>query len=122
MNKELNQEITDIVKKWIVQQKEVAKKMGVSASALNQMLNNVVLLPFPRFLQLIYYTQPSQEEIDKVFELYLIEFKLPVNSITLSRQKNRIQNSRSKIHSMIDRMTEDQLQKIEPLLHLILEK
>ena len=121
MNKKLNTELVNIISGWIKQQKKVAHIIGISPAALNKMLKNEAALPLSRFLQLVYYCKPPQNEIDKAFQLYLQELNISPDFFVLTINSNSCY-IRSKIHSMIDRMTEDQLQKLEPLLAMLLEK
>ena len=123
MNKEFNEKLTKIVSGWVKLQVKTAKDMNLSPGGLNQMLTGVSAFPLSRFLQLIYYCNPSQNEIDQAFKLYLQALNLPEDSITLTLHGNRNQeNLRKRIHEMVDQMSNEQLEKIEPLLHLILEK
>ena len=92
MNDNLNEELRKLVSGWIDQQKKTAKDLGISAPSLNQMLKGVCGIPMSRFLQLVYYLRPPQDEVERAFSLYLQEMNQPEGSLNLSR-KSGITNS-----------------------------
>ena len=125
MNDSLNDELRKLVSGWIDQQNKTAKDLGISAPSLNQMLKGVCGIPISRFLQLVYYLRPPQNEVDRAFGLYLQELNLPEDGLRLTRKSGMAETAaldgrRARIHAMIDQLSDEQLAGLEPMLAMLL--
>ena len=71
------------IAKWVENQQETAEMMGISPASLNQMLSGKIRLPLPRFLQIMYYRNPQQIEVNDIFNQFLAKVDLPPNSLRI---------------------------------------
>lgn len=101
---------------WVDSQKEIAENIGISSPSMHSMLTGKMKLPLTRFLQIIFYLNPPQEEVNEIFNFYLKDLDIPENSITLSNSdtnntgKNEISlSSCNKINKIIDAVMEADL-------------
>jgi hypothetical protein len=68
-----------LVLEWIAEsgkrQNELAKALDISAASLNQMIHGTkdIDLPLSRFIQIVSILHPRQDDIDKVFSIYLAD-------------------------------------------------
>ena len=70
---------------WVGNQAETAAKIGISSTSLNQMLAGKIHFPMPRFLQIMYYLNPPQEEVDEIFDLFLAKVDLPPHALRITQ-------------------------------------
>ena len=75
------------VANWVDSQKEVAEEIGISAPSMHSMLTGKMKLPLNRFLQIIYYLNPPQNEVDEIFDMYLEEMDIPNGAIKISHKE-----------------------------------
>jgi hypothetical protein len=101
--------ISKKVAAWVDSQKEIAEEIGVSVPSVHSMLTGKIKLPIGRFLQIIHFLNPPQEEVTEVFNLYLEDLGLPENCITIKHSNtaetgsnNLSISSNSKIPRIID--------------------
>ena len=125
MSDNIGNELREIVSGWIKQQNTTAKELGISPAGLNKMLTGATPLPVTRFLQLVYYLRPPQNEVDRAFGLYLQELNLPEDGLRLTRKSGMAETAalddrRARIHAMIDQLSDEQLAGLEPMLAVLL--
>jgi hypothetical protein len=71
------------VANWVESQKEIAEEIGISTPSMNSMLTGKMKLPLNRFLQIIYYLNPPQDEVDEIFNIYLEDMGLPRDGVKI---------------------------------------
>lgn len=86
------------------------------------MLSGAAPLPITRFLQIVNVLHPSQDEINKVWQLYLDELGLSATILKLTLAYNAPKDLRSKMHALIDVIPLEQLAVLEPLLENMAQK
>ena len=112
-----NQEaIRNLIGQWIPQQNETARKLGMTPSGLNQMLSGASLFPFTRFLQLVNLLKPEQDQVDKVFELYLEDLGIPRDVMRLVVTGAKAGDLRSRCHALLDQAPDSALSAILAML------
>lgn len=120
-------EIKSIVYSWVrssfLQQKEISEKMDMTPAAINKMLKGDADLPLPRFMQLVHILHPSQDEVDQVFAFYCEDLKIPSSSMRLVINGisglPQTTDRRARIHALVDRLTEKQLEALEPVITMM---
>lgn len=118
-----NQEtIRTLIGGWIPQQNETARKLGMTPSGLNQMLSGVSLFPFTRFLQLVNLLKPEQDQVDKVFELYLEDLGIPHNVMRLVVTGAKTGDLRARCHALLDQAPDSALPAILSMLEFSVSK
>ena len=105
-----------------ISQKELAEALNISAPSLSKMLSGAAPLPITRFLQIVNVLHPSQDEINKVWQLYLDELGLSATILKLTLAYNAPKDLRSKMHALIDVIPLEQLAVLEPLLENMAQK
>lgn len=123
MDSEQKKEVTDSVLRWIEQtgitQKDLADKLGMTPQSLNHMIKGDAPFPLTRFLQTAYALLPGEAEVNRVFALYLAELAIPTQAMQLRIAGPRDANLRQRLHTLIDRIPEDKLPALEPVLKIM---
>lgn len=121
-------EIRQIIANWIdraeIQQKDLSKYINITPASLNKFLKaDGVLFPFPRFLQIVQYLNPPQEEINQAFIYFLESWGIPENQFLLQHIATRTEDivtTRTRVHALIERLSFEQLKMIELMLNGLL--
>ena len=106
--------------------KDLAQKLNVSPAALTKMFSGEMEIPFPRFLQLVYFLRPLQEDVNKIFAAFCDELNIPTNAMQLRLNLPAAMRSdegelRNRMRNKIGRLSDEQLTAIEPIVDLLLK-
>lgn len=71
------------IAEFIDSKKEIAEEMGISQAAVSSMLTGKMAIPLNRFIQMIYFTNPTQDNVNEIFNMYLEDLGLPAGCLTL---------------------------------------
>ena len=74
------------IAKLIDSKSAIAKEMGITPAAISSMLNGQMAIPLNRFIQMIYFINPPQENINEIFDMYLSDLGLPEGSLIISHK------------------------------------
>lgn len=99
-----------IVSKWVNTQKDFAQQLGIADATLSLMLTGKQKYPIHRFIQTVFFLRPSQQEINKAFNIYLSRLDLPQDSVTLHLPAEQVEQSAAeKLDSIIKAVMESDL-------------
>lgn len=115
-----DKKISKMVSGWVIVQKELAEKLGITPASLSAMLSGKVGLPLERFLQIVHILRPPADEVAEAWGLYLDDLKIPRNALDLVMQNYGTapanESIRARIHRLVDEIDESKLATIEPVL------
>jgi transcriptional regulator with XRE-family HTH domain len=67
--------------------KEIAEEMGISQAAISSMLTGKMAIPLNRFIQMVYFINPPQENVNEIFDMYLEELGLPEGCLIITHKE-----------------------------------
>jgi predicted transcriptional regulator len=98
------------ISKWVDSQAEIAEEIGVSPATISRAIRGEFKMRMGRFVQIVHYLNPPQNEVDEIFDLYLEELGIPAGSMRLSSLGSKqnevsevsISHCSSRINKIID--------------------
>ena len=116
---EQRKKISSIVSGWVSIQKDLAMRLSITPASLSAMLSGKVALPLERFLQIVHILRPPADEVAEVWGLYLEDLNIPRGALELGLRGYRTNSQddiRTRVHQLVDEVSESQLAVIEPIL------
>lgn len=124
LSKRISSSVFGILERRNIKQSDVADQIGITKSSMSYMMNGDTDFPLIRFLKFITVVHPSQEEIDEIFSMYLesagisgnvLRLQCAFNPASMNQTREEF-NLRTKAHGLIDKMSDEDLVNILPIL------
>lgn len=88
------------VAKWIDSQTKAAEELGVSLSTINRAVSGKARMRLAIFVQIVYFFNPPQDEVDEIFDMYLEDLGIPPGSMRLVKNESADQTTHSSLPIM----------------------
>ena len=107
-----SKEISKIVSSWVVSQKDLSDKLGISSAAMSRFFSSVTAIPLNRFLQIVHILKPPKAEVEEVFGLYLDDLGISRNDMALIfrgyHEDSVTEGPKERLHRLIDFLNDEQ--------------
>lgn len=117
----ISKELSRIIAPWINSQKTLASKLEISPAAVCQFLSGKTAISLSRFLQIAHVLNLPAQEVISAFNLYLDEYHIPHERMSLVFHAgiHSANSPKRRIFQLIDKLSEEDLQRVEDMLCLL---